>query len=108
MRYGLVVLALAGLLSMSSEVQARGCLRGAAVGRCRRPFRPPSHLGRHRRMCDGSSCSQSAAKHGCRPGTLNHGLDRGRFLDRSHRLEQQSLTRSTEEDITCVIYRSWP
>ncbi len=32
MRYGLVLLALAGMLSMSSEVQARGCLRGAAVG----------------------------------------------------------------------------
>ena len=32
MRYGSVVLALAGLVSISSEVQARGCLRGAAVG----------------------------------------------------------------------------
>ena len=32
MRYGLIVLALTGMVSMSSEVQARGCLRGAAVG----------------------------------------------------------------------------
>ena len=32
MRYVLMVVALTGCVTMSTEVQARGCLRGAAVG----------------------------------------------------------------------------